>query len=71
VIQIIALLPVSYAGLGFREGVFIYFYKLLNVPAEVSFSVSIIYFLLTLGIPAVGGGILLLYDNLKLKAAVV
>ena len=66
VIQIITLLPVSFAGLGFREGLFIYFYGFLDLSAEVAFSVSIIYFLITVGIPAIIGGTLILFEKLKL-----
>jgi uncharacterized protein (TIRG00374 family) len=64
IIQVITLLPLSVAGIGFREGVFIYFYKYLNVPAEISFSISIIYFLVSTGIPALIGGILILYEKI-------
>jgi uncharacterized protein (TIRG00374 family) len=41
-------LPVSFEGLGLREGVFVFFLALVGVPEGVAFSVSITQYLVTL-----------------------
>jgi len=64
VIQIIAMVPLTIAGLGVREGVFIYFYNLLSVEGDISFSVSILNFLMLAGISALIGGTIVLFSKL-------
>lgn len=67
VIQILTILPVSLASLGYREGLFIYFYELINVPQNTSFSVSITYFVLTGLAVSLIGGLVSLADGSKIK----
>ena len=67
VIQILTILPVSLASLGYREGLFIYFYKLINVPQNISFSVSLTYFILTGFTIALIGGVVSLVEGSKFK----
>ena len=67
VIQILTILPVSLASMGYREGLFIYFYKLINVPQNISFSVSLTYFMLTAFTISLIGGLVSLVDGTKLK----
>lgn len=67
VIQILTILPVSLAGLGYREGLFIYFYKLINVPQHISFSVSLTYFMLTTLTISIIGGVASLAEGTNLK----
>ncbi|MDN5203099.1 lysylphosphatidylglycerol synthase transmembrane domain-containing protein [Fulvivirgaceae bacterium BMA10] len=67
VIQILTILPVSLASLGFREGLFIYFYKLINIPEDISFSVSLTYFILTALTIALIGGLVSMLVGVKLK----
>ena len=67
VIQILTILPVSLASLGYREGLFIYFYGLINVPEHISFSVSLTYFMLTGFTISLIGGIVSLVEGSKLK----
>lgn len=65
VITIITILPASIGGFGLREGAFVHFYGLVDVPPDVSFSVSILLFLVTFGLTAVVGGIWALMDGLR------
>lgn len=65
VIQVITVLPVSLANLGFREGLFMYFYGIINVPDEVSFTVSLMYLILTGLVSATIGGVIVLVQNMK------
>ncbi len=65
VIQVITVLPVSLANLGFREGLFMYFYGIIDVPDEVSFTVSLMYLILTGFVNAMIGGLIVLFQNMK------
>lgn len=65
VIQVITVLPVSIANLGFREGLFIYFYNFINVDEEISFTVSLMYLILTGLVSALVGGLVVLMNNIK------
>ena len=57
-IQIITIVPVSISGFGVREGAFVYFYSSLGVAPTVSFSVSILYYIISMGFPAICGAII-------------
>ncbi len=62
IIILVTLLPISFFGLGFKEGTFIFFFSLVSIPNEVSFSVSLLsYPLLLAGI--IPGAILFLIDK--------
>jgi uncharacterized protein (TIRG00374 family) len=56
----IAMLPISIAGWGIREGVIIFAFGTLGVPASIAFGASLVYALLLLGIGLIGGVIWLL-----------
>ena len=61
-IILVTLLPVPFYGLGFKEGAFIFFFSLVNIPNEISFSVSLMsYPLLLVGI--IPGAIFFLIDK--------
>ncbi len=48
ILYVATVIPVSIGGLGVREGTLVYFFSALNVPAEISVSVGIIYHILHL-----------------------
>lgn len=54
---ILVFLPISYAGLGIREGVFVYFFGLLGVAPEQALLVSLLGFFVHIFVAAVGGGV--------------
>ncbi|MBN2461060.1 MAG: flippase-like domain-containing protein [Candidatus Cloacimonetes bacterium] len=58
VIQILTLIPITFNGFGMREGLFIQVYGGLGISPGVSFSASIIYFLVLACVPALIGGII-------------
>jgi uncharacterized protein (TIRG00374 family) len=61
-IRIVILLPISFNGLGLREGAFVTLFSKIGVPPEMSFSISIIgYFMLTC--ISLIGGILYLFSK--------
>lgn len=62
-IGILTVVPVTVGGLGVREGAFVFFYSLVGVPAEVAVGVSLLTYLLVIGVPAMLGGLLLLFDR--------
>ncbi len=56
IIQIISLIPITISGFGVRESAFIYFFGLLGIEPSISFTVSILNFLILTGVPAFMGG---------------
>lgn len=68
IVAVLAMIPVSVAGLGVREGLFIYFYGLLGVPANVAIGASVISFILMILLPAAFGGFFVLCDSISGRA---
>jgi len=62
-IGILTVVPLTVSGFGVREGAFVFFYSLVGVPAEVAVGVSLLTYLLVIGIPSLLGGLLLLFDR--------
>ena len=62
-IGMLTVVPITIGGFGVREGAFVFFYSLVGVPAEVSLGVSLMTYLLVIGVPALLGGVLLLFDG--------
>ncbi len=62
-IGMLTVVPVTVSGFGVREGAFVYFYGLVGIPAEVAVGVSLVNYLLVIGIPALLGGVLLLFTG--------
>lgn len=54
-ISVLTMLPFSVNGLGVREGCYIYFFKELGVPDEISVTVSLMFFLLV-SLSSLAGG---------------
>lgn len=67
-IQIIAIIPVSISGFGLREGGFVYFYGLLGVNSNISFLVSLTYYIILMLIPAFIGMLIYVIGNDKYKS---
>jgi uncharacterized protein (TIRG00374 family) len=55
VVLIMSMLPISYSGLGVREGVMIYLLSFYNVSPQSAFAISFLSFAKNLTIPFVGG----------------
>lgn len=62
-VAILTVVPVTVGGFGVREGAFVFFYSLVGVPAEVAVGVSLAFYFLVIGIPALLGGVLLFLDR--------
>ena len=54
-ITVMAMLPVSVAGLGVREGGVVYFFAKVGVEPAVALSMSLVWFSLTLAVSSLGG----------------
>jgi len=65
IIQIISLLPITISGFGVRESAFVYFFGLLGIEPSISFTVSILNFLILTGIPALIGGMISISRQIK------
>jgi uncharacterized protein (TIRG00374 family) len=50
-----SILPISYSGLGVREGIIIYLFRFYGVPASEALVISLLSFARNLSIPLVGG----------------
>ena len=64
-IYIISILPVSISGFGIRVGAFVYFYSVFGVDPTVSFTVSVLNYMIVMGIPAVIGGVLSIIGHIS------
>ena len=62
IIILLSLLPISYFGLGIKEGAFVYFFSSLGIPAPLAVSVSILTYPLIL-IGFLPGAIFLLFPT--------
>ncbi len=47
IIILVSFIPISIAGIGLREGAFVFFFSIISVPSEQSLTLSIIWFLST------------------------
>ncbi|MBD0683558.1 MULTISPECIES: lysylphosphatidylglycerol synthase transmembrane domain-containing protein [unclassified Pseudomonas] len=65
VIAILTMIPLTIGGLGVREGFFVYFYGLLDVPANIAVSASLANYALMVLIPAACGGVIYLWDTIR------
>lgn len=59
----LTVVPLTVSGFGVREGAFVFFYSLVGVPAEVAVGVSLLTYLLVIGVPSLLGGLLLLFNR--------
>lgn len=57
IITLVTIFPISYSGLGLREGLYIYFYGSIGISPEVSVTLSLIGFTMRI-ITGIVGGIL-------------
>lgn len=62
VIMAITILPLSLAGIGLREGAFVFFFAPLGVPEAKSLTLSLLLFSQMLILAVIGGGIYLFSD---------
>jgi len=69
-ITFVAMLPVSVAGLGVREGGVVYFFARVGVDAATALTMSLVWFSLTL-VVSVLGGLAFLLDTHSVKRAQV
>lgn len=60
------LVPVSFGGIGIREGAFIVLYGLFGIPAETALSASYLG-LIGLTLTVLAGGVIMLWDNIRKK----
>jgi uncharacterized membrane protein YbhN (UPF0104 family) len=65
------MVPVTIGGFGLREGVFVYFYSFIGVPAEVAVCSSILNYVILNLSPAALGGLLCLWDSVHGKPPAV
>jgi uncharacterized membrane protein YbhN (UPF0104 family) len=49
------MVPISLAGLGVREGIFIYLFTRIGVSQEAALSLSLLFFFVTLLVSVLGG----------------
>ena len=54
-IGIITLIPISFNGIGVREGAFVYFFGLKGIAAEPAFGLGLLFFSVQVGLSLIGG----------------
>ncbi len=54
-VAILTLLPISFNGIGVREGGFVYFLGLKSVPTEISLTLSLLFFSIQVASSLIGG----------------
>ncbi len=54
-VGIITLIPVSFNGIGVREGAFVYFFGLKGIAAEPAFGLGLLFFSVQVGLSLLGG----------------
>lgn len=64
-ISVVTMIPITFGGIGIREGGFVYFYTQLGVAGDIIIAVSLLYYVVITLIPAFLGGILYLIDTIK------
>ncbi len=62
IINIISIIPISISGFGIREGAFSFFYSLVGVEPTLALVISLMNYLIIMGIPAIIGGMINMYD---------
>ncbi len=62
IINIISIIPISISGFGIREGAFTYFYSLVGIEPTLALVISLMNYLILMGIPAFIGGIIALHE---------
>ncbi|WP_434672494.1 lysylphosphatidylglycerol synthase transmembrane domain-containing protein [Pseudomonas sp. R1-15] len=65
VIAILTMVPITIGGFGVREGFFVYFYGLLDVPANIAVGASIANYTIMVLIPAAFGGVIYFWDTVQ------
>jgi uncharacterized membrane protein YbhN (UPF0104 family) len=59
------MIPLTFGGIGFREGGFALFYIQLGVPNTIIITVSLLYYIVISIIPALLGGVIYLFSSYK------
>jgi hypothetical protein len=62
-VNMLIALPISIAGVGFREGLFVLFFSLLNIDRNHAFTFSLAFFITNLFWSLIGGGFYFLYRH--------
>jgi len=70
-ISIISMIPITFSGIGIRDGAFIFFYSRIGISADTIMCVSIINYMLIMLLPALLGSILYIFNTLKSKPKVI
>ena len=65
IISLVTMVPVSFSGVGLREGAFVYLYDACQVPGSTAMAVSVMYYIVVMLVPAFIGGILHASQSLK------
>ena len=67
VVAVLSVIPITVAGIGVREGLFIYFYGLLGVSGNVAIGASVISFMLMILLPAAFGGLFVFGESISAR----
>lgn len=65
-ISVMTMIPITFGGVGIREGGFVFFYSQLGVPNSTVILVSLLYYISISIVPALVGGCIYLLQTMKI-----
>ncbi|MFQ5576736.1 MAG: lysylphosphatidylglycerol synthase transmembrane domain-containing protein [Anaerolineae bacterium] len=63
--SLVLILPISFAGLGVREGAYVYLFGQVGVPQEVALGLSLLVYVLGNAMPGLLGGVVYLWRSAR------
>jgi uncharacterized protein (TIRG00374 family) len=67
--SIVTILPVSFAGLGVREGAYVFLFTQAGMPRETALSLSLLVYVISIFTPGLIGGIIYVLKGARDYAA--
>jgi uncharacterized membrane protein YbhN (UPF0104 family) len=67
--SIVTLLPVSFAGLGVREGAYVFLFTQAGMPQETALSLSLLVYVVSIFAPGLIGGVIYVLKGARDYAA--
>jgi len=64
-IFLFSLIPITFSGFGVRESLYVLFYQRLGIDPEISFAISILQFIILMGMPALLGGLISIISQIN------
>jgi hypothetical protein len=63
--SIVLLVPISFAGLGVREGTYVFLFSLVGVSREMALSISLLIYAVGTVAPGIVGGVIFIVRSVR------